>query len=191
VKAALIVFAACANNTFRSPAFQTITAPEPTIVTMVVKCLSYKHDHADVVADALEAELRKGGELAVLDGASRVGVCDEIGNDATLSTMGTDWEAGTRVVGPIVQTLAKHYGAKSVLLPFVHSVDRCAASAKPDCKESSVDVALLLYDANGLPLWRSIESLSAKRTSRAELSEEMHGIVQETPAVRIARLKAD
>src|SRR5204863_9636684 len=107
-------------------AFIGNTAPQPTAMTGIVKCLAEKHEGADAVAGALDKEMRSGGDVVALDGPTRVTICDELANDSTLSTMGTDWEAGTRVVGPIVQTIAKHYVVKSVLVPVVRSVNRCA-----------------------------------------------------------------
>lgn len=192
-----IAIVGCTSNHFRSPAFVGTTAPTPTAVTGVLKCLAEKHDGADAVATALDAELRKGGDVATIDPQSRLTICDEIASDETLSTLAVDWETGGTVIGPIAQTIARRYVVKSIVIPLVRSVNRCTAPAKgsktpmsTECKESRVDVAFLLYGADGIALWRSVDrfSVPSKGFDSIKLANDMKGALASVPAVRLAKL---
>lgn len=187
----------CNSNNYRSPAFVGSTAPQPTVVTSTIKCLGQGHASADAVTDALDAELRKGGELAPVDPGSRLLICDEMANDATLSLMHVDWEAGGRVVGPIAQSIAKQYGAKSLLVPLVRSVHECAAPAagsktplQTECKETRVDVAMLLFAESGVSLWRSVRRVGvpSRGLRSSEVAAQMKETLAEVPAVREVKL---
>jgi len=167
---------------------------EPTVSTVVVKCLAEKHAGSDKVADSLTAELRAGGDMASLDGASRVTICGELGTDDVLSTLAADWDVGGQVVGPIAQSLAKRYGGKSVLLPLVRTVDGCVAPSAPGaaagCKERRVDVGLFLYGADGVPLWRSVTHVSIPQNGfdAKNLSVQSKSVLAEVPAKRMDKL---
>lgn len=183
----------CTSNTFRSPAFVGHIVAEPTISTVVVKCLAEKHAGSDKIADSLTTELRAGGDIAPLDSASRVTICGELGTDNVLSTLAADWDVGGQVVGPIAQSLAKRYGGKSVLLPLVRTVDSCVAPSAPGaagCKEKRIDIGLFLYGADGVPLWRSVTYVSIPQNGfdAKTLSAQSKSALAEVPAKRLDKL---
>jgi hypothetical protein len=189
-----LVAMGCTSNTFRSPAFVGQTVAEPTVSTVVVKCLAEKHVGTDKVADSLTAELRAGGDVAPLDGASRVTICGELGSDTALSTLAADWDVGGQVVGPIAQSLAKRYGGKSVLLPIVRTVDSCMAStvgSAAGCKEQRVDIGLFLYGADGVPLWRGVTHVAVPQIGSFDpklLEGQSKSALADVPAKRMGKL---
>ena len=184
----------CASNTFRSPAFVGQTVPEPTVSTVVVKCLADRHAISDKVAEALEAELRAGGDVAPLDSASRVTICGELGSDEALSTLAADWDVGGKVVGPVAQSIAKKFGGKSVLLPIVRTIDNCLAPSAPGtaagCREQRVDIGLFVYGSDGVPLWRGVTHLTVPERGfdPKDLPPKAKTALAEVPAKRMNKL---
>lgn len=191
----VLVLVGCTSNSFRSPAFVGQTVPEPTVSTIVVKCLAEKHAGTDKVAEALTAELRAGGDIAPLDSASRVTICGELGTDNVLSTLAADWDSGGAIVGPIAQSLAKKYNSKSVLLPLVRTVDGCVAPSATGpaagCREQRVDIGLFLYGADGVPLWRGVTRVSVPQQGTfdpKQLEGQSKTALAEVPAKRLGKL---
>jgi len=191
---ALALVCGCTANTFRSPAFVGQTVAEPTVSTVVVKCMAERHSGTDQVANALEAELRAGGDIAPLDSPERVTICGELGSDTALSTLAADWDVGGKIVGPIAQSLAKKYNAKSVLLPLVRTIDNCvapsASGSAAGCREKRVDIGLFVYGADGVPLWRGVTRLGIPERGfdPKTLPDKAKSALSEVPAKRMGKL---
>jgi hypothetical protein len=188
----------CSLNSFRNPSFREQVAPEPTVATVVVKCLATQHASTDVVADELARALAKRGEAAPLTPDERIETCTELGTDAALSRAYASWDVGRGVAGPLATRIAARYGAKSVLVPVVRARNECVVehgAAPPGvvCREQEVEVGLFLFLADGTHVWKGTFAASPPKSAVVERSaarEPCEKLLAEAPVQLAAKLPA-
>jgi hypothetical protein len=192
---ALLGLAGCGLNSFRNASFREQSAPEPTVATVVVRCLATEHASTVVVAEELTQAIGKRGEMAPLTNDERIATCTELGTDAALSRVAADWEVGRGVAGPLATKIAARYEAKSVLIPVVRSRNECVvergAATTTVCREQEVEVGLFLFLADGTQIWKGTFAASPPRGSVVERSaarEPCTKLLADVPAQLVQKL---